>query len=87
MNMNNSIIVRTEVLKIVVSEYEGEKIYKLQSIFEDERKGFSIISVKLLSEPKEIKEGDTVELPVKISAMNSNIFFTQNGSIKKVNKA
>jgi hypothetical protein len=65
-------------------EYEGKKILQIQTIQKSENKGFEIVKVKLTDEAVSCKVGDYVSLPVRLSAMNSQIFYTQNGKIETV---
>jgi hypothetical protein len=53
-------------------------------INKSEKKGFEIIKIKLVDESVIVKEGDIVNIPVSISAMNNSIFYTQNGKIEIV---
>jgi len=65
-------------------EYEGTKSMQLQTIQKSEKKGFEIVKVKLTDINLNCKVGDYISIPVRLSAMNSQIFYTQNGKIELV---
>ena len=81
--MNSQLVIMGEINFLKKSEFEGQVIYKVQFLKEDETKGLSIIDVKL--EPNEdvsvLKKGAKVQIPVTISAMNMNIYYKQRGKI------
>lgn len=74
----------TKVELIFTKNYEGKTTTYIQSILRSEKKGFEVLKIKLTDTELHFKEGDTVSIPVKLSAMNSQIFYTQDGKIQKV---
>jgi len=64
-------------------EFQGKKTISIQFLSKSERKGFEVIKVKLTDEITTVKEGDIIGIPVSISTMNNQIFYTQTGQIKK----
>ncbi len=69
---------------ILEKEYEGQKTIHVQTIQKSEKKGFEIVKVKLTDEVLNFKIGDHISVPVRLSAMNNTIFYTQNGKIESV---
>ena len=78
------IVITTKAELILNKEYEGEKTTYIQSIQKSEKKGFEVLKIKLTDSDLHFKEGDILTIPVKLSAMNSQIFYVQNGKIQKV---
>ena len=78
-----------QVVEILEKEYNGVTTFRLQFIKKDEKKGYSIISIKVEDEEqiKNIKSGDKVRVPYSISTTNnsSDIFYTMSGDIVKLN--
>jgi len=77
-------IITTKAELILNKEYEGETTTYIQSIQKSEKKGFEVLKIKLSDSILNFKEGDIVSVPVKLSAMNSQIFYSQNGKIEIV---
>lgn len=78
------IVLTLKVDKVLEKEYEGKKTINVQTIEEHERRGFEVLKVKLIDDSITFKEGDIISIPVKLSSMNSQIFYTQNGKIEVV---
>jgi len=78
------IVITTKAELVLSKEYEGETTTYIQSIQKTEKKGFEVLKIKLSDSMLNFKEGDTVSVPVKLSAMNSQIFYSQNGKIEVV---
>ena len=78
------IVISTKAELILNKEYEGETTTYVQSIQKSEKKGFEVLKIKLTDSELHFKEGDMISIPVKLSAMNSQIFYTQDGKIQKV---
>ena len=78
------IIIRTKAELILNKEYEGETTVYIQSIQKTEKKGFEVLKIKLSDSILNFKEGDLVSVPVKLSAMNSQIFYAQDGKIEVI---
>ncbi len=67
---------------ILEKEYEGKVTIQVQTVVKTERKGFEVIKIKITDDVLTFKEGDLIRIPVEISAMNSQIFYRQNGKIE-----
>ena len=78
------IIASGKIEHIQNKEFNGTKTTVVQMINKSDKKGFEIIKIKLVDESVIVKEGDIVNIPVSISAMNNSIFYTQNGKIEIV---
>lgn len=75
-------ILKIKVDNIHKKEYEGLTTTYIQTIQKSETKGFEVIKIKLTDTVLNFKDGDFISIPVKLSAMNSQIFYTQNGKIE-----
>jgi len=78
------VVITTTAELILKKEYEGETTTYIQSIQKTEKRGFEVLKIKLTDSIMNFKEGDIVSIPVKLSAMNSQIFYTQNGKIEVI---
>ena len=76
------IIVNGRIEHNQIKDFQGVKTTVVKMINKSEKKGFEIIKIKLVDESVIVKEGDIVNIPVSISAMNNSIFYTQNGKIE-----
>ena len=70
------LLIRGQISAIKRSEYQGQKMTKLQFLSEDPEKGFSITEVKVLDEHSinELEKGQKVIIPIAMSAMEGKIF-------------
>lgn len=86
--MQSSIIIKGQIIKVLEKEFEGKKSYSIQFMAADAKRGFSIISIK--TEPEffnsEIKDNSTVEIPIKIVAVNGNLYYSATAPIKLIQK-
>lgn len=78
------IVLTMKADKVLNKEYEGKKTISVQTITEHEKRGYEVLKVKLTDEHINFKEGDIVSIPIKLSAMNNQIFYTQCGKIEVV---
>jgi len=76
------IVITTKAELILHKEYEGETTSYIQSIQKSDKRGFEVLKIKLTNTILSFKEGEIVSVPVKLSSMNSQIFYTQNGKIE-----
>jgi len=78
------LLIRGQISAIKRSEYQGQKMTKLQFLSEDPEKGFSITEVKVLDEHSinELEKGQKVIIPIAMSAMEGKIFYRTNGKIQ-----
>jgi len=76
------ILVELKAENILEKEYEGNITKQVQTVIKTEKKGFEVVKVKLTDELLNFKEGDYIRIPAKVSAMNSQIFYRQDGKIE-----
>jgi len=76
------IFVELKAENILEKEYEGKVTKQVQVVVKTEKKGFEVVKVKLTDELLNFKEGDYIRIPVQISAMNSQVFYRQDGKIE-----
>lgn len=69
---------------ILEKEYEGKVTIQVQTVVKTERKGFEVIKIKITDEVLTFKEGDLIRIPIELSAMNSQVFYRQNGKIEVI---
>lgn len=86
--MYSSLIIKGQIIKVLEKEYEGVKSYSLQFMTEDDKKGFTIISVKVQKEffTPDLKDNVSVEAPVRIAAVNGNLYYAATDKVKVLQK-
>lgn len=79
-----SITINGKILTILEKEFENKKTVYAQFLMESESKGMEIIKVKIVKEEDILKlEKDiVVSIPVSISSVNGNLFYSQINTIK-----
>ena len=79
-----SITINGKILSILEKSYENKKTVYAQFLMESETKGMEIIKVKIIKEEDILKlEKDAVvSIPVSISTVNGNLFYSQINTIK-----
>ncbi len=79
-----SITINGKILTILEKEFENKKTVYAQFLMESESKGMEIIKVKIVKEEDILKlEKDiVVSIPVSISTVNGNLFYSQINTIK-----
>lgn len=79
-----SITINGKILTILEKEFENKKTTYAQFLMESESKGMEIIKVKIVKEEDILKlEKDVVvSIPVAISSVNGNLFYSQINTIK-----
>ena len=79
-----SITINGKILTILEKEFENKKTVYAQFLMESESKGMEIIKVKIVKEEDILKlEKDiVVSIPVSISTVNGNLFYSQINNIK-----
>jgi len=77
--MNTKIIFIGTVFAVARKSFEGQETIYAQFLNKNENGGVEIQQVKI-TDPKDsinIKEGNSVQIPVKISTYQNKLFFTQ----------
>lgn len=79
-----SITINGKILSILEKSYENKKTVYAQFLMESETKGMEIIKVKIIKEEDILKlEKDAVvSIPVSISSVNGNLYYSQINTIK-----
>ena len=78
------LVANVNVKHILEKEYEGTVTRYVQTIIQSENKGYEVVKIKILDELISFKVGDTIAVPVQLSAMNSQVFYTQNGKVEVI---
>jgi hypothetical protein len=79
-----SISINGKILTILEKEFENKKTVYAQFLMESESKGMEILKVKITNEndiPK-LEKDAVVSIPVSISSVNGNLFYSQINTIK-----
>lgn len=86
--MYSNILIKGQILKVLEKEFEGKKSYSLQFMTADAKKGFLILSVKVDIEffNNEIKDNSNVEVPVRVVAVNQNLYYSATDKVKLLSK-
>ncbi|MFW2607658.1 hypothetical protein [Aliarcobacter butzleri] len=79
-----SISINGKILSILEKFYENKKTVYAQFLMESESKGMEIIKVKIIKEEDILKleKDSVVSIPVSISSVNGNLFYSQINTIK-----
>lgn len=79
----SSLVIKGQIVKVLVKEYQGKTSYSCQFLTQDDKQGFKVIPVKVEQEfLGNVKDGDIVEAPIKITTMNGNIYYSSINNIK-----
>jgi hypothetical protein len=86
--MNTNITINGKIISVLEKSFENKKTIYAQFLMESETKGMEILKVKITNENDISKlEKDThVSIPVSISSVNGNLFYSQISQIKFLNK-
>ena len=86
--MNTNIVINGKIISVLEKSFENKKTIYAQFLMESESKGMEILKVKITNENDISKlEKDThVSIPVSISSVNGNLFYSQISQIKFLNK-
>ena len=78
------ILINGKIITVLEKVYEDKKTVYAQFLMESEAKGMEIIKVKIVKEEDILKlEKDiVVSIPVSISTVNGNLFYSQINTIK-----
>ena len=86
--MNTNITINGKIISVLEKSFENKKTIYAQFLMESETKGMEILKVKITNENDISKlEKDThVSIPVSLSSVNGNLFYSQISQIKFLNK-
>ena len=73
-----------QIMTILTKSYEGKDTNYLQFMVESESKGIEILKVKITIDEdiNKVEKGLTVSVPISISSMNGNLYYSQTNSLK-----
>ena len=73
-----------QIMTILKKSYEGKDTNYLQFMTESESRGIEILKVKITVDEdiNKVEKGLTVSVPISISAVNGNLYYSQTNSIK-----
>ncbi len=86
--MNTNITINGKIISVLEKSFENKKTIYAQFLMESETKGMEILKVKITNENdiSKIEKDNLVSIPVSISSVNGNIFFSQIEQIRFLNK-
>ena len=83
-----NISINGKVISILEKSFENKKTVYAQFLMESESKGMEILKVKITNETdiSKLEKDILVSVPVAISSVNGNLYYSQSNSIKFLNK-
>ncbi|MFX4231410.1 hypothetical protein ACOL3I_07980 [Aliarcobacter butzleri] len=78
------ITINGKIITVLEKKFEDKKTVYAQFLMESESKGMEIIKVKIVNEAdiQKLEKDLVVSVPVSISAVNGNLYYSQVDSIK-----
>ena len=79
-----SITINGKIMTVLEKKFEDKKTVYTQFLMESESKGMEIIKVKIVNEAdiQKLEKDLVVSIPVSISAVNGNLYYSQADNIK-----
>lgn len=86
--MNTNITINGKIISVLEKSFENKKTIYAQFLMESETKGMEILKVKITNENdiSKIEKDNLVSIPVSISSVNGNLYYSQISQIKFLNK-
>ena len=86
--MNTNITINGKIISVLEKSFENKKTIYAQFLMESETKGMEILKVKITNENdiSKLEKDIYVSIPVSISSVNGNLFYSQISQIKFLNK-
>ncbi len=86
--MNTNITINGKIISVLEKSFENKKTIYAQFLMESETKGMEILKVKITNESdiSKLQKDSLVSVPVSISSVNGNLFYSQISQIKFLNK-
>ena len=86
--MNTNITINGKIISVLEKSFENKKTIYAQFLMESESKGMEILKVKITNENdiSKLQKDSLVSIPVSISSVKGNIFFSQIEQIRFLNK-
>ncbi|MFW2552625.1 hypothetical protein [Aliarcobacter butzleri] len=78
------ITINGKIITVLEKKFEDKKTVYAQFLMESESKGMEIIKVKIVNEAdiQKLEKDLVVSVPVSISAVNGNLYYSQVDNIK-----
>ena len=78
------ILINGKIITVLEKKFEDKKTVYAQFLMESESKGMEIIKVKIVNEAdiQKLEKDLVVSVPVSISAVNGNLYYSQVDNIK-----
>ena len=82
-----SITINGKIISILEKSYENKKTVYAQFLMESESKGMEILKVKITNESdiSKLQKDSLVSVPISISSVNGNLFYSQIEAIRFLN--
>lgn len=86
--MNTNISINGKIISVLEKSFENKKTIYAQFLMESETKGMEILKVKITNENdiSKLQKDSLVSIPVSISAVNGNLYYSQIEQIRFLNK-
>ena len=86
--MNTNITINGKIISVLEKSFENKKTIYAQFLMESESKGMEILKVKITNENdiSKLQKDSLVSIPVSISAVNGNLYYSQIEQIRFLNK-
>ena len=86
--MNTNITINGKIISVLEKSFENKKTIYAQFLMESETKGIEILKVKITNENdiSKLQKDSLVSIPVSVSSVNGNLYFSQIEQIRFLNK-
>lgn len=86
--MNTNITINGKIISVLEKSFENKKTIYAQFLMESETKGMEILKVKITNENdiSKLEKDSLVSIPVSISSVNGNLYYSQISQIRFLNK-
>ena len=86
--MNTNITINGKIISVLEKSFENKKTIYAQFLMESETKGMEILKVKITNENdiSKLEKDAVVSVPVSISSVNGNLYYSQISQIRFLNK-
>ena len=86
--MNTNITISGKIISVLEKSFENKKTVYAQFLMESESKGIEILKVKITNENdiSKLQKDSLVSIPVSVSSVNGNLYFSQIEQIRFLNK-
>ena len=86
--MNTNITINGKIISVLEKSFENKKTIYAQFLMESETKGMEILKVKITNENdiSKLEKDNLVSIPVSISSVNGNLYYSQISQIRILNK-